>query len=199
MSLYVVGTPIGNLDDITVRAVRTLNEADVIACENIDRTRILLSRLGIPSKRLIECSPAGEKNSALGIIKLLEEGKSVALVSDAGTPCVSDPGVVAVRAVSDAGYEVVPIPGVSALTAILSVAGIGGENVVFTGFLPKKDSQLIKTLSRFADKNNVIVVFLPCRRVKKFLKTLKNLNVSADIVVGRELTKSFECGTLHSV
>ncbi len=192
MRLYIVGTPIGNLDDITIRAVQTLKDVSVIACENIPRTKILLSHLGILNKKLIECSPANEKNSAQGIIQLLLQGQEVALVSDAGTPCVSDPGVLLVKLVSEQGFPVIPIPGVSALTTMLSVAGIGGENVIFTGFLSKKEGQLIKTLQQFADKNNVIVVFLPCRRVKKFLKTLKDLSIYADITLGRELTKTYE-------
>ncbi|MGL5956746.1 MAG: 16S rRNA (cytidine(1402)-2'-O)-methyltransferase [Brevinema sp.] len=192
MSLYIVGTPIGNLEDITLRAIKTLNQVSVIACENIPRTKILLSHLGILNKKLIEYSPANEKNSAQGIINLLEQGQDVALVSDAGTPCVSDPGVLVVKFAGELGFPVIPIPGVSALTTILSVAGIGGDNVVFTGFLSKKEGQLIKTLQHFADKNNVLVIFLSCRRVKKFLKTLKDLSISADIMLGRELTKSYE-------
>lgn len=190
--LYIVGTPIGNLDDITIRAIHTLKDVDIIACENIARTKILLKHLGIFNKKLIECSPANEKNSAQGIIQLLEQGKKLALVSDAGTPCVSDPGVRVVRLVSESGFPIIPIPGVSALTTILSISGIGGENIIFTGFLSKKDGQITKTLEQFADKNNVIVVFLPCRRVKNFLKILKEIPVYADIILGRELTKSFE-------
>lgn len=190
--LYIVGTPIGNLEDITLRAVRTLKEVTVIACENRDRTRILLNHLGINNKKIIEYSPANEKNSALGIIRLLEQQEDVALVSDAGTPCVSDPGVVLVKQAGDLGFEVITIPGVSALTSILSVAGIGGENVVFTGFLSKKEGQIIKTLQQFATKENVLVIFVSCHRIKKFLKTLKNLSISADIVLGKELTKSYE-------
>lgn len=189
--LYIIGTPIGNLEDITLRAINTLEEVSIIACENIPRTKILLNHLGI-SKKLIECSPANEKNSSFGILNLLEQGFDVALVSDAGTPCVSDPGVVLVNTVAANNFPIIPIPGVSALTTILSVAGIGGENVVFTGFLSKKDTQLLKTLQQFADKNNVIVVFISCHRVKKFLKTLKDLSVSADIILGKELTKSYE-------
>jgi 16S rRNA (cytidine1402-2'-O)-methyltransferase len=190
--LFVIGTPIGNLEDITLRAIKTLNEVSIIACENIPRTRILLSHLDIRHKKLIECSPSNEQNSALGIISLLEQGESVALVSDAGTPSVSDPGVRVVKSVSEAGFNVIPIPGVSALTTILSVAGIGGENVVFTGFLSKKEGQITKTLQEFAHKNNVLVVFVSCHRIKKFLKILKELSISADICLGKELTKSYE-------
>ncbi|MGL4676178.1 MAG: 16S rRNA (cytidine(1402)-2'-O)-methyltransferase [Brevinema sp.] len=192
MSLYIVGTPIGNLEDITLRAIKTLSQVSVIACENIPRTKILLSHLEILNKKLIEYSPANEKNSAQGILNLLEQGQEVALVSDAGTPSVSDPGVLVVKLAHERGIPVIPIPGVSALTTILSIAGIGGDNVVFTGFLSKKEGQLIKTLQRFADKDNVLVIFLPCRRVKRFLKTLKDLTISADIMLGRELTKSYE-------
>lgn len=190
--LFVIGTPIGNLEDITYRAVRILNEVSVIACENSSRTRILLNHLNITGKKIIECSPANEKNSAKGIIQFLENGLNVALVSDAGTPSVSDPGTIVVKEVAEHGLPIIPIPGVSALTTILSVAGIGGENVIFTGFLSKKEGQIIKTLSQFAHKNNVIVTFVSCHRIKKFLKTIKDLNIFADIIVGKELTKTFE-------
>ena len=190
--LYVIGTPIGNLEDITLRAIRTLKEVPVIACENIPRTKILLNHLGIQNKKLIECSPANEKNSALGIMKMLLQDQDVALVSDAGTPCVSDPGVVVVKTIAENGLRVTPIPGVSALTTILSAAGIGGENVVFTGFISKKEGQFIKTLQQFAHKNNVIVIFVSCHRVKKFLQILKDLQLSADTILGKELTKTYE-------
>ncbi|MGL4394171.1 MAG: 16S rRNA (cytidine(1402)-2'-O)-methyltransferase [Brevinema sp.] len=190
--LYVIGTPIGNLEDITYRAVRTLNEVPIIACENALRTRKLLTHFEIQKKKIIECSPANERNSAKGIAQFLEQGMDVALVSDAGTPSVSDPGMFVVKTVSELGFEVIPIPGVSALTTIISVAGIGGENIVFTGFLSKKEGQIKKTLLQFADKNNVLVVFVSCHRIKKFLKTIKDLDESADIIVGKELTKTFE-------
>ncbi|MGL4561504.1 MAG: 16S rRNA (cytidine(1402)-2'-O)-methyltransferase [Brevinema sp.] len=190
--LYVIGTPIGNLEDITYRAIRILNEVSVIACENSMRTRKLLTHFEIHKKKIIECSPANERNSAKGISQILEQGIDVALVSDAGTPSISDPGMIVVKTVAEMGFSVIPIPGVSALTTIMSVAGIGGENIIFTGFLSKKEGQLTKTLAQFANKNNVIVVFVSCHRIKKFLQTIKCLDNSADIIVGKELTKSFE-------
>ncbi|MGL4388353.1 MAG: 16S rRNA (cytidine(1402)-2'-O)-methyltransferase [Brevinema sp.] len=190
--LYVVGTPIGNLEDITYRAVRILGEVPIIACENTSRTRKLLTHFEIQKKKIIECSPANERNSAKGIGQFLAQGVDVALVSDAGTPSISDPGMFAVKTVAELGFEVIAVPGVSALTTIISVAGIGGENIIFTGFLSKKEGQIQKTLIQFADKNNVLVVFVSCHRIKKFLKTLKDLDDSADIIVGKELTKSFE-------
>lgn len=191
-SLYIVGTPIGNLEDITLRAIRILKESPIIACENIPRTKILLSHLNIYSKRIIECSPANEKNSAKGIIQYLEQGLDVALVSDAGTPSVSDPGMLVVQLTAQAGFRVIPIPGVSALSTMLSIAGMGGENVIFTGFLSKKEGQILKTFKQFANKNNIFVVFVSCHRINKFIKMLKNLNISADISLGKELTKSYE-------
>ncbi|MGL4366869.1 MAG: 16S rRNA (cytidine(1402)-2'-O)-methyltransferase [Brevinemataceae bacterium] len=190
--LFIVGTPIGNLEDITLRAVRTLKEVSVIACENILRTRALLSHLEIHHKRIIEYSPANERNSAKGILNFLNQGLDVALVSDAGTPGISDPGMLAVQQAALNGIPIIPIPGVSALTTILSVAGIGSENIVFTGFLSKKEGQILKILRNAAKDDNLIVIFVSCHRIKKFLKMLKDLEISADIVVGKELTKTYE-------
>jgi len=191
-TLYIVGTPIGNLEDITLRAIRTLKETPIIACENIPRTRILLTYLGIKPKKIIECSPANEKNSANGITKYLVEGLDVSLVSDAGTPSVSDPGMLLVQIVAREGFNIIPIPGVSALSTILSVAGIGGENIIFTGFLSKKEGQILKVFRQFANKNNVFVVFVSCHRINKFIKMLKDLGIYADISLGKELTKKYE-------
>lgn len=190
--LFVVGTPIGNLEDITLRAIRTLQEVPIIACENIPRTRTLLSYLGIKNKKLLECSPANEVNSAKGIINFLQQGQNIALVSDAGSPCISDPGLKVVHEASVAGYEVVPIPGPSALSTMLSVAGISGDIIIFLGFLSKKEAQIQKILVQYAKKNTIIVIFISCHRIKKFLKMLKDLQISAEISLGKELTKIYE-------
>lgn len=192
MSLYITATPIGNLEDITCRALRILQEADIIACENIPRTRALLTHFSIKGKRLIEYSPANEKNSAKGIVALLQTGQSVALVSDAGTPCISDPGLALVQAAVEAGIRVIPIPGVSALTALASSSGMGGEALVFLGFLPKKEGQALRLLQRFAAKDVVIILYESGRRVKKLLEMLKSCPVSADVTLGKELTKIHE-------
>jgi 16S rRNA (cytidine1402-2'-O)-methyltransferase len=171
-TLYVVATPIGNLDDITLRALRTLREVNLIACEDTRRTRVLLSHFGIhvPVTSYFEHNKVA-KGEAL--LRTLTEGKSVALVTDAGTPGISDPGFLLVRAARDAGIPVVPVPGPSAVVAALSAAGIPADRFVFEGFLPVK----------------------PGRRLHRILASLDAIGQvfgDAEIVMARELTKQFE-------
>ncbi|MGL5721675.1 MAG: 16S rRNA (cytidine(1402)-2'-O)-methyltransferase [Brevinema sp.] len=192
MSLYIIATPIGNLEDITLRAIRLLKEVDFIACENIPRTRALLSHLEIKNKRLLEYSPANEKNSAEGIVKLLLSGLNGALVSDAGTPCISDPGLALVSTAVAFGITVSPIPGASALTALSCVSGLSGEALIFLGFLPKKEGQALQIITRYASKSTVLVIYESGRRVKKLLNLLKSCGVYADVTLGKELTKIHE-------
>ncbi|MDD3996541.1 MAG: rRNA small subunit methyltransferase 1, partial [Sphaerochaetaceae bacterium] len=128
-TLYMVATPIGNLEDITLRALSVLRQVDVIACEDTRHTKILLSKYDI-NKRLIACHAHNESVSAAGIVNLLESGDSVAYVSDAGTPGISDPGAKVVDMVTRAGFPVVPIPGVSAMATLVSVAGVMGKTYI---------------------------------------------------------------------
>lgn len=190
--LFVVGTPIGNLNDMTFRAVDTLKKVSVIACENIAHTKTLLNHFEIQPKKLIQCSAANERNSAKGIIKILSEGYDVALVSDAGMPGISDPGSLLVHFVTQSGFVVIPIPGVSALTTLVSVAGLNADNIVFTGFLSKKEGKILKTFRMHGKKNTAFVIFVSCHRIKKFFETLKSFGFDADIVLGKELTKKYE-------
>lgn len=187
-TLYVVATPIGNLEDITPRALETLKSVDVIACENRNRHVKLLNRYEIKN-RTIEYSPSNEVNSAKGIVKMLEEGKNIALVSDAGTPGLSDPGRVLLEFAHNAGIKVVPIPGVSALTALISVSGFSSKRLVFLGFLPKKDGKATKEISIFKDIECVIVLFCSQYRIKKLLNIVNNVFGNSDIIIGREITK----------
>src|SRR6185312_8521364 len=135
--LYVVATPIGNLEDVTLRALRVLREVDLIAAEDTRRTRILLTRHGI-QRPLTSYYDARERERAPKIVARLAAGESVALVSDAGTPGIADPGYHLVRGALAAGVPVVPVPGPSAVTAIVSVAGIAADRFVFEGFLPTR-------------------------------------------------------------
>lgn len=136
-TLYIIGTPIGNLKDITLRALETLKEVDVVACEDTRHTLRLLNSFEI-KKRLISCRSHNEAQGASQVVRLLEEGQDVAYVSDAGTPGISDPGAVVVRAVRAAGFCVVPIPGPSAFGALQSVSSFGDKTVTFEGFLSPK-------------------------------------------------------------
>ena len=189
--LYVVATPIGNLGDITYRAVEVLQSVDVIACEDTRHTQNLLTHYNI-SKRLIATHAHNEANSAKGIINLLEEGKNVAFVSDAGTPGVSDPGSRLVEAVRTAGFDVVPLPGASALTTLLSVAGYIGRSVHFEGFLSPKSGRRKKRLEELLNRDESFVFYESPFRIVKVLEELLTLAPQRRVVVGREMTKKFE-------
>lgn len=190
-TLYVVATPIGNLDDISFRAIETLKSVDVIACENRQRHVKLLNHYQI-KKRLIEYSPANERNSAKGILKLLLDGENVALVSDAGTPCLSDPGRVLVEMARDEEVAVLPIPGASALAALVSVSGFPATPLVFLGFLPKKPGKMKKELRRFEGIDCTIVLYCSSYQLKKTLNTVNEIYKNAEIIIGREISKANE-------
>jgi 16S rRNA (cytidine1402-2'-O)-methyltransferase len=189
--LYVVATPIGNLGDVTQRAVETLREADVVAAEDTRVTRGLLTHLGIGAK-LVALHAHNERGAAQKVIGWLGEGKRVALVSDAGTPAVSDPGAVLVAAVRAAGHRVVPIPGPSALTTALSAAGVEADGVVFAGFLPARGSERRERLAQLAAGPWAIALFESPHRVAQTLADLHVALGDRDVVIARELTKKFE-------
>lgn len=200
-TLYLVATPIGNLGDITYRAVQTLKSVDVIACEDTRHTQQLLSHYDI-SKRLIATHAHNEEASAKGIVALLEAGQSVAFVSDAGTPGISDPGSRLVEVVRDAGFAVVPIPGASALTALVSVAGLVGKTITFEGFLSPKSGRRAKRLQLLLERGDAFVIYESPFRVVKTLTEIAALAPARRVVVGREMTKKFEefiCGTADEV
>ena len=187
----MVATPIGNLEDMTYRAVQTLQSVDVIACEDTRHTQQLLNHYQI-SKRLIACHAHNESNSAKGIVALLSEGKDIAFVSDAGTPGISDPGSRVVSAVRSAGFKVVPIPGVSALTSLVSVAGYVGKSFTFEGFLSVRKGRRTKRLELLLARNEAFVLYESPFRVVKTLSELARLDENRYVVVGREMTKKFE-------
>ena len=189
--LYMVATPIGNLEDITLRAVRVLKEVDVVACEDTRHTRKLLSHFSI-TVRVIACHAQNEEQSANGIIQLLEAGQRVAYVSDAGTPGISDPGNRLVAAVRGAGFQVVPIPGVSALTSICSVAGYTGKSILFDGFLSPKAGRRRKRVEALLERNEAFVLYESPFRIVKLLGDIAELDPERGVLVGRELTKLHE-------
>lgn len=193
--LYVVGTPIGNLKDITLRALETLNEVEVIACEDTRHSMRLLNAHGI-RKRLIPCHARNEAKSAPGIVALLNDGKDVAYISDAGTPGISDPGSQLVRAVRDAGHATVPIPGASAMTAIMSVAAFPGKRVIFEGFLSPKGGRRKNQLKNLMETGDAFIIYESPFRIVKMLQDLEDLCTEMEddrpILCGRELTKAHE-------
>jgi 16S rRNA (cytidine1402-2'-O)-methyltransferase len=187
-TLYIVATPIGNLADITLRALDTLKSVDYIACENRERHLKLLSYYQI-HKRLFEYSPANEKNSSKGLVQLLLEGKNIALVSDAGVPSVSDPGRVLIQDAILAKVPIVPIPGPSALTSLLSVSGFSQGSVVFLGFLSKSAGKQRKELSLYLEIRALLVIFVSSYQIKKLLEVIYKIFGNAEIIIGREMTK----------
>ena len=189
--LYVVATPIGNLGDITLRALEVLRAADVVAAEDTRVTRGLLTHFGI-SKRLVAVHAHNEARAAESIAGLVAAGKAVALVTDAGTPGVSDPGAAVVRRVRDMGHCVFPIPGASALTAALSASGLEFEGVVFAGFLPARGSERRERLARLAASPWALVLFESPHRVVKTLADLHEALGDRTVVIAREITKRFE-------
>jgi 16S rRNA (cytidine1402-2'-O)-methyltransferase len=189
--LYVVATPIGNLGDMTRRALETLHGVDVIAAEDTRVTRGLLSHYGIGT-RLVALHEHNERRAAEQVVGWLGEGKRVALVSDAGTPAVSDPGALLVDRVRAAGFPVFPIPGASALTAALSASGIEADGVLFAGFLPAKGKERREKLSALAASPWALVLYESPHRIEQTLGDLHESLGDRDVVVARELTKRFE-------
>lgn len=191
--LYIVATPIGNLEDITLRALRILGEVDYILCEDTRTTQNLLNKYNIKTKT-ISYNAHSTDNKEFTIINLLKGGKNLALVSDAGTPTISDPGVLLVSNVrKEFGVEarVIPIPGPSALVAALCASGISSAEFTFLGFLPHKKGR--ETLFKeIANSKRVIVFYESTHRIIKTLNSLIDHAPSFNIVIGRELTKQFE-------
>jgi 16S rRNA (cytidine1402-2'-O)-methyltransferase len=188
--LFVVGTPIGNLEDTTARAVRVLGEVGAIAAEDTRVTARLLARHGI-RKPLISYRAPVERRGLPRVMSALDE-HDVALVSDAGTPTLSDPGQALVEAAWAAGHTVVPVPGPSAVTAILSIAGYGGPGFTFLGYLPRKPGEMRRLLATLAAETRPAVAFESPYRILKSLALIAEVLPERQITVGRELTKLHE-------
>lgn len=188
--LYIVATPIGNLSDVTFRAIDTLKSVDFIACEDTRVTSKLLARYEI-KKPLISYFQHSKVAKLDKLISLLREGKDMALVTDAGTPGISDPGQRLIEEAVKSKIEVVPIPGPAAATTALSVSGFPTDEFVFIGFLPHKKGRQTK-LKRLAQENRTIVLYESPYRIKKLLSELLEFCGDREIVVARELTKKFE-------
>lgn len=190
-TLYIVGTPIGNLGDITYRAVETLKNVDIVAAEDTRHTLQLLTHLEI-RKPLISCRAQNEEFAAQKIIQLMNEGKNIAFASDAGTPGISDPGAVLAGLVRKAGHSVVPIPGPSAFATLTSVAGAGGKTLIFEGFLSPKPGKRRTRLKELLSTDDAIVLYESPFRIVKLLTDIADIDSSRRVVVGRELTKLHE-------
>lgn len=189
--LYVVATPIGNLEDLTFRALRTLGEVSVIVCEDTRRTRKLLNKYSI-KKRLISYYHPKESQKIPQIISLLKQRKDVALVTDSGTPGISDPGYPLIREAITQGIKIIPIPGPAAITAALSVAGLPTHRFLFLGFLPPKKEATKKLLVSLKNEKATLVFYLPTRKLLSFLDLARETIGNRQIVIAREMTKIYE-------
>ncbi|MEO0270948.1 MAG: 16S rRNA (cytidine(1402)-2'-O)-methyltransferase [candidate division WOR-3 bacterium] len=190
--LFVVATPIGNLEDITFRAIKVLKNSDLIVCEDTRKTLILLNKYGI-KKKLFALFKGKEKKRTEFIINMLKEGKKISLVSESGTPGICDPGAYLLRRCHEENIKVSPIPGPSALTSSLSVSGMDGDNFLFLGFPPKKESKRKKLFSSLKDEKRTTVFYLSPHNIDKILQELKEiLGVNKKVFLIREMTKKFE-------
>ena len=190
-TLYLVATPIGNLEDITLRAIRTLRDCDLVAAEDTRHTGMLLKRLGL-AKRQVSTHKFNEAKRSGEIVELLQGGGTVALVSDAGSPGISDPGQRVVAAAIEAGCRVESVPGACALVAALTAGGLATDEFHFIGFLPVKSGQRAKRLAKLLELPGTIAVYESPHRVVKLLGELVELAPGRPVVLARELTKKFE-------
>jgi 16S rRNA (cytidine1402-2'-O)-methyltransferase len=188
--LYIVSTPIGNLKDITLRAIETLNEVDFILCEDTRITSILLKQYNV-IKKLISFNAVSEIKKIPSIIERLKNGQSYALVSDAGTPAISDPGIRLVSESIKNGIQIITIPGATALIAALTISGLPTDSFVFEGFLPLKKGRQ-KKLGELSEEERTIVLYESSHRIEKLINELVQYFPERFVVICRELTKKFE-------
>ena len=188
--LYIVSTPIGNLDDITLRSLEVLKKSDIILCEDTRRSLKLLNHYKI-KKKLVSYHKFNEQKELQKIIEHLNEGKILSLISDAGTPTLSDPGLLLVKACVDKNIEIFPIPGPSAITAAVSISGFD-DKFFFHGFLPKTENDLIKTINSLKNLDSSLIFFVPGIKINFYLKFFKEYFLGRDILIAREISKIHE-------
>ena len=188
--LYIVATPIGNLDDITFRALDVLKNSDIILCEDTRRSLKLLNHFKL-KKKLVSYHKFNEQKELSKLIEYLKEGKILSLISDAGTPILSDPGLMLVKACIENNINTFSIPGPSAITTAVSISGFD-EKYLFFGFLPKKENELVKTLSQLKDIDFSIVFFIPAIKINFYLDFFKQFFNDRNILIAREMTKLHE-------
>jgi len=189
-SLYIVSTPIGNLEDITFRAIDILRNSDIILCEDTRRSLKLLNHLKI-KKKLISYHKFNEKKSLPNIIEYINQGKILSLISDAGTPLLSDPGRFLVNKCLDKKINIIPIPGVSSITTAMSISGFK-DQFLFYGFLPKTENELEKTLSPLSENSFSLIFFVPALKINFYLMKFKKYFSGRKILIAKEITKMHE-------
>jgi len=190
-TLYLVATPIGNLEDISLRAIKTLQSVDLIACEDTRHSLKLLNHLGI-SKPLLSFYSQNQQGRIPQLLEKLQGGESIALISDAGTPGISDPGTLLVKACIDEGIPVVPIPGACAAIAALCASGLPTDRFYFQGFLPLKPSKKRKTLEALKALEATLVIYEAGNRMSGLMREIAQIFPESRVVIGRELSKIYE-------
>jgi len=202
-NLFIVATPIGHLDDISRRAAEVLKSVQIVAAEDTRRSRILLNKLGLENKKMIALNEHNEEARLGRLINTLQSGADIAVVSDAGTPLISDPGYRLVRAAWEHGIRVIPIPGCSAVMAAISICPLPVDRFLFEGFLPSRSGQRIKRLIQITSVSAALVFFESPRRILACLEDLAQVvGSSRRVMVARELTKIHEtviCGSIEEV
>ena len=189
-SLYIVSTPIGNLDDITIRAIEVLKNSDIILCEDTRHSLKLLNHLRI-KKKLVSYHKFNEKKELDKIIKYINEGKILSLISDAGTPALSDPGRLLIQACIKNNINISPIPGISSITASMSISGFK-DQFLFYGFLPKTENEVVKILSSLSELRFSMIFFIPAIKVNFYLEKFKKFFLGRKILIAKEITKLHE-------
>ena len=189
-SLYIVSTPIGNLDDITIRAIEVLKNSDIILCEDTRHSLKLLNHLKI-KKKLVSYHKFNEKKELDKIIKYINEGKILSLISDAGTPALSDPGRLLIQACIKNNINISPIPGISSITASMSISGFK-DQFLFYGFLPKTENEVVKILSSLSELRFSMIFFIPAIKVNFYLEKFKKFFLGRKILIAKEITKLHE-------
>lgn len=189
--LYVVGGPIGNLEDITLRAIRILGEVEIVLCEDTRRARILMDKYGI-EKKLVSFHEHNEERRIPQVKEWLKSGLGVALLSDSGMPTIQDPGFRLVRALRIEGFEIISIPGPSSVTAALSISGLPTDRFVYEGFLPKRKGRRQKRLQFLKDDERTIVIFVPVHNIESILNEILEVFGDREVAICRELTKIHE-------
>ena len=188
--LYIVSTPIGNLDDITLRALEVLKKSDIILCEDTRRSLKLLNHYKI-KKKLVSYHKFNEKKQLANIIKYFNEGKILSLISDAGTPLLSDPGRLLVNECIENFIKVTPVPGVSSITSALSVSGFS-DKFLFYGFLPKTENELEKVLSSLSKSSFTQIFFISSKKLNFYIRAIKKFYLGRKILIAKEITKIHE-------
>jgi 16S rRNA (cytidine1402-2'-O)-methyltransferase len=190
--LYIVSTPIGNLGDITYRASEILEIVDIIAAEDTRRTRILIDNLAIKAKSLISYNEHNEEKKITELINAMKSGKTVALVSDSGTPCISDPGFKLVRECILQGISIIPVPGPSAILAALVASGLPTDSFAYYGFISKKPGRKKELLRKIKEMDETAIIYESPYRIAKTLALMEAIMPEKNICVCREITKKFE-------